>query len=108
MLAARCRFVWHGLNHNTVLHCSCFFFAFLLLYNTRTNNLKGNMKKQPPQQATLRPHKPLTTRQAVKLAGNKSRLARALGILPSSVTRWGECPPLDRQDEIRTLYGVQA
>ena len=38
--------------------------------------------------------------------GNKSRLARALGILPSSVTRWGECPPLDRQDEIRTLYGV--
>ena len=66
------------------------------------------MKKQPPQQATLRPHKPLTTRQAVKLAGNKSRLARALGILPSSVTRWGGRPPLDRQDEIRTLYGVQA
>ena len=66
------------------------------------------MKKQPPQPATLRPHKPLTTRQSVKLAGNKSRLARALGILPSSVTRWGATPPLDRQDQIRALYGVQS
>lgn len=99
------------MNHNTVfalcLLFFCFSFAFLLRYNTSTNNPKGNMKKQPPQQATLRPHKPLTTRQAVKLAGNKSRLARALGILPSSVTRWGATPPIDRQDQIRALYGVE-
>lgn len=56
----------------------------------------------------VKPHKPITTKQAIRLAGNASRLALALRITSSAVSQWGKVPPLDRQDQIRALYGVQS
>lgn len=56
----------------------------------------------------LRPHKPITTKHAIRLAGNSCNLAIALGITSSAVSQWGKVPPLKQQDEIKRIYGVSA
>ena len=54
----------------------------------------------------IKPHKPITTKQAIRLAGNASRLALALGITSAAVSQWGKVPPLKQQDNIKLIYGV--
>lgn len=56
----------------------------------------------------MKPHKPLTTKQAIKLAGNVLLLAQAIGVTPSAVRQWGKHPPIKRQYQIRAIYGVTA
>ncbi len=45
----------------------------------------------------------MTTNQAVKHFGTKSKLAIALGIKPEAVCQWGEKPPKLRQFELEIL-----
>ena len=54
----------------------------------------------------IKQHKPITTKQAIRLAGNASRLALALGITSGAVSQWGKVPPLKQQDNIKLIYGV--
>lgn len=49
-------------------------------------------------------HKPLTTAQAVKWAGDVKTLAQELRVTVKAVYAWGQHPPIKRQREIRALY----
>lgn len=40
----------------------------------------------------MKPHKPLTTKQAIKLAGNVLLLAQAIGVTPSASAAMGKTP----------------
>lgn len=67
--------------------------------------MKGTMTTQT-KAVRIKPHKPITTKQAIRLAGNASRLAMALGITSGAVSQWGKVPPLRQQDNIKRIYGV--
>lgn len=65
------------------------------------------MSTHPPttKRVKLRNPNKITTKQAVKAAGNTVRLAAALGITHAAVSQWGKYPPLKRQEQIIKLYG---
>lgn len=51
--------------------------------------------RQQPSRAQ-QPLRPITTADAIRLAGSKSELARILGITRIAIYRWGEHPPNGR------------
>jgi hypothetical protein len=52
-------------------------------------------------------HKPLTTAQAVKWAGDIKTLAEMLRVTPQAVHAWGLHPPIKRQRQIREIFEGQ-
>jgi hypothetical protein len=52
-------------------------------------------------------HKPLTTAQAVKWAGDIKTLAELLRVTPQAVHAWGLYPPIKRQRQIREIFEGQ-
>lgn len=47
----------------------------------------------------------MKTDQAVKYFGNKSKLAKVLGINRSAVTRWGDVVPINQAWKIERITG---
>lgn len=45
----------------------------------------------------------MKTAEAAKYFGNKTKLARALGCWHTTISSWGEYPPLGRQYQIQAL-----
>lgn len=45
----------------------------------------------------------MTTKEAIEYFGGKKELAKALGIWPHSIYRWGERPPKLRQFELERI-----
>ena len=49
----------------------------------------------------------MKTKQAIKLFGNKNRLAKALGLTRQAVQAWGPNVPMLRAYQIRELLAAQ-
>ncbi len=45
----------------------------------------------------------MKTQEAADYFGSRVKLAKELGVSPSSITGWGEYPPLPRQYQIQVL-----
>jgi len=41
---------------------------------------------------------------AIRCAGSKAKLARALGVTPSAVSQWGDELPKQRAWQVRAMY----
>lgn len=45
----------------------------------------------------------MKTQEAADFFGSRVKLAKALGITPSSITGWGDYPPITRQCQIQVI-----